>query len=155
MGHVRYSGHLDAPQDAAWDLATRPRRFPEWDPLFCGVIDDDQRLDRPGVAFRAVLRVAGRQLDGRVEVVAAECPRLLVLAGVAGNDLRLTWTWRFARLGRGVEVSVELDYVLADELAGDSADLLFVERSVGRSLRSAVENFTDLVQVRQLSTIPG
>lgn len=78
-----------------------------------------------------------------------------MLAGVAGNDLRLTWTWRFARLGRGVEVSVELDYVLADELAGDSADLLFVERSVGRSLRSAVESFTDLVQVRQLSTIPG
>lgn len=50
---------------------------------------------------------------------------------------------------------MELDYELADELAGDSADLLFVERSVGRSLRSAVENFTDLVQVRQLSTIPG
>ncbi|HEX8940621.1 MAG TPA: SRPBCC family protein [Candidatus Limnocylindrales bacterium] len=149
MGHVRYSGHVDGTEEAAWDLVTRSALYPEWDPLFCRVTPPAMPLDRPGASIDAVLRMAGRQISGHVEVAAAEPPDRLLLVGVAGEDVRLTWTWRVARLGRGIEVSVELDYELAEHIAGDVADLVFVERAVGRGVRAAVENLADLVQVRQ------
>ncbi len=154
MGHVRYSGHLDATPEAAWEVVVRPERYPDWDPLFCRVTDVAGALDRPGAAFRGVLRIAGRQLDARIEAISAERPRRLMLVGFAGPDLRFTWSWRFAPVGAGVEVSVELDYDLADNLAGDLADLLFVERSIGRSVRTAVENFGDLAKSLEASTAP-
>jgi uncharacterized protein YndB with AHSA1/START domain len=141
MGHVLQTGHIDAPPDKVFALATDAARIPEWNSSVIEVKDIIGSLDQVGSSYVSVLKLGGRPLEARWEVSGVERPRLLEFTGTAPGGGRATSKNRFESAGAGTELSIEVDYELPGGFAGSIADKLFVERAIERDVKHSVENF--------------
>lgn len=150
MGHVRLTGHVEAPIEHVFEMATRADRIPEYNPMMVEVSDVSGPLDQVGAQFRTVMRVGGRRIEGEVKVSQVERPTLITLTGTAPGGGRLTWSRRFTPAGTGTSAVVELDYELPGGLIGGLADRLFFEKAIEREARHSLENFNEIVAAEVL-----
>lgn len=150
MGHVRLTGHVEAPIERVFEMATRADRIPEYNPMMVEVSDVSGPLDHVGAHFKAVMRVGGRRIEGEMRLSQVERPTLVTLTGTAPGGGRLTWTRRFTPAGTGTSSIVELDYELPGGLIGGVADRLFFERAIEREARHSLENFSEIVAAEVL-----
>ena len=146
MAHIVTHFHVDAPPDRVFELGANAERIPEWNASVTEVKDVTGKLDHVGAAYTAVMKIAGRRLEGRWEVVKIERPSYTELRGSAPGGGRATLITRNTPAGGGCDCSGELDYELPGGFIGDLAFKLFAERSVERDVRHSNENFKAIIE---------
>jgi carbon monoxide dehydrogenase subunit G len=148
MGHMRMTEHLDAPIEKVWDLAIDPMRFPEWNVSLVEVEQVIGPKGHVGTNWHGAVRLMGRRMEGRTEVVESVRPTLQVLKGVGTAGGTFTWTNRFtpSPTGTGTDLESEWEYELPAGFIGGLVDKLFVEKAAERDMRHSTENFKALVE---------
>ncbi len=147
MGHVVNSIHIDAPAERVFELSIDAQRLPEWQNTVIEVKDVSGPLDRVGAGYTAVMKIAGRRLDGRWEVTRVEKPSYFEVTGTAPGGGRATVITRIEPAGDGTDSTVELDYELPGGFLGGFADKLFVERAIERDMKHSGENFKAICEM--------
>ena len=146
MGHVRKVVLIDAPPEGVWDVLRDADRLPEWNEELVAVKDVSGPLDHPGAGYTQVMSFAGRRVEGRFEVTAAEY--------LKGREIEATPPlMRYAR-GRdrlepregGTEVTVELDYELKGGAFGRLLDAVFLRRMMERTFERNGHNLKRLIE---------
>lgn len=140
MGHVRHSGHVDAPPDMVFAFGVDAKRAPEWNGSVVEVRDVTGPLDTVGAAYTAILKLGGRQLETRWEVRKVDKPTLLELTASSAKGGNATSTTTFEPAGKGTDVTIEVDYELPGGFVGGMADKLFVEKAIERDIKHSMEN---------------
>jgi polyketide cyclase/dehydrase/lipid transport protein len=141
MGHVRQMGHVDISPDRAFALTMDAKRDPEWNSSVVEVKDVTGMLDTVGAHYTAMLKLGGRQLETRWEVMKVEKPRLLEQEATSDRGGHATSTTTFEPAGGGTDITIEVDYELPGGFVGGMADKLFVERAIERDIKHSIENF--------------
>ena len=141
MGHVRHTGHIDAPPDRVFAMTIDATRDPEWNSSVVEVKDVTGLLDKAGASYTAMLKLGGRQLETRWEVVRVDKPRLIEQTATSAAGGRATSTTTFEPAAGGTDITIEVDYELPGGFVGGVADKLFVERAIERDVRHSMENF--------------
>lgn len=136
MSHLSTSIVVAAPPALVFDVVADPARSREWQTLVGEVGEIAGRPGGVGSSFVGSYRVAGRRVEGRFIVTAAERPSLLQLAGTTpGGWVR--WTTLFEPTTDGeTEVKVSLEYELPGELVRNLYGMLTghrLEREVERT----------------------
>jgi uncharacterized membrane protein len=150
MGHVRVSGHINAPIDQVWDLNATCERVPEWNVNVIEVKDCQGRLDRVGVKTTTVTRVMGRKIEGSAETTKADKPHAFAQKLVGAGGAKATVSVTYAEAGGGTDTTLELDYDLPVGMFAGIAEKL-VGGSIERDLRHSMENFKALCE----ATVPA
>jgi polyketide cyclase/dehydrase/lipid transport protein len=115
MSHLGTTLRVGAPPDAVFDLIADPLRNPEWQTMITEMGEVSGRPGGVGSSYVGFYRVAGRRIEGRFVVTAAERPTLHQAAGTTrGGWAR--WTTMIEATDDGCEVRVDLEYELPDEL---------------------------------------
>ena len=115
MSHLSTTIHVEASPEAIFDLIADPSRAPEWQTLLAGMGEISGRSGGVGSSYSGFYRVAGRRIEARFVVTAAERPRIHQVAGTArGGWVR--WTTFIDPAGSGAEVRVTLEYELPGEI---------------------------------------
>jgi ligand-binding SRPBCC domain-containing protein len=141
MGHVRHTGHVDAPLDMAFAFGSDATRAAEWNNSVIEVKDVSGTLDKVGASYTAMLKLGGRPLETRWEVSRVEKPTLLELTASTPKGGRATSITTFESAGQGTDMTIEVDYELPGGFVGGMADKLFVERAIERDIKHSMENF--------------
>jgi uncharacterized membrane protein len=150
MGHVRVSGHINAPIDQVWDLNATCERVPEWNVNVIEVKDCQGRLDRVGVKTTTVTRVMGRKIEGSAETTKADKPHAFAQKLIGAGGAKATVSVTYAEAGGGTDTTLELDYDLPVGMFAGIAEKL-VGGSIERDLRHSMENFKALCE----ATVPA
>lgn len=148
MGQVTYTQRVDAPPERVFELGLKAERIPEWFHSIVEVKDVTGPLDHIGAAYTALMKIGGRPLEVRWEVVKIDKPTYSELKGTAPGGGWATYSAKNEPAGTGTEVSLELRYELPGGFLGQFADKLFVERAIERDLKHAAENFKALVEAK-------
>lgn len=120
MSHLSTTLRVGATPETVYDLIADPSRAPEWQTLLAGLGEISGRPGEVGSSYSAFYRVAGRRMEARFVVTAAERPRIHQSAGTTrGGWAR--WTTMIEPAGSGAEVRISLEY----ELPGDAVGSLF------------------------------
>ena len=120
MSHLSTMIRVEAPPETVFDLIADPSRAPEWQTLLAELGEISGRPGGVGSSYSAYYRVAGRRVEARFVVTAAERPRIHQAAGTTrGGWAR--WTTMIDPAGAGAEVRITLEY----ELPGDAIGSLF------------------------------
>ena len=125
MSHLATTIRVDAPADVIYDIVADPARGPEWQTLVSELGEISGRPGGVGSSYVGYYRVAGRRLEGRFIVTAAERPTLHQVAGTTrGGWAR--WTTMIEPVDRGAasEVRVTLEYELPGEIVGSLFGML-------------------------------
>jgi uncharacterized membrane protein len=141
--------HYEVPIEQVWDLALDYRRYPEWNVGYEEITGVTGPPDQVGTKIHGVMRLLGRRMEGTGEVTHVERPRHLRIAG-KGPAGTVTTEYRFTPAGKGTDAEVEIEYDVPAGYFGKVADKLFVERSVERTLRHSLDNFTALLEAEAL-----
>lgn len=149
MGDVKYTYRIDAPPERVFDFGLITERFPEWNASLNEVKDISGPLDRVGATYTALMRVGGRPLETRWEVVRFERPSYFELKGTTpgGSARQIS---RLEPIGAGTEVFFELHYELPGGFLGQFADKLFVERAIERDVKHSADNYKAIVEAEVL-----
>ena len=81
MSHLATTLSVEAPPHALYDVIADPARSPEWQTLIAEMGRISGRPGGIGSSYVGYYRVAGRKLEGRFVVTAAERPVLHQLNG--------------------------------------------------------------------------
>lgn len=124
MSHLSTTVRVDAPADLVYDIVADPARGPEWQTLVSELGEVSGRPGGVGSSYVGYYKVAGRRLEGRFIVTAAERPTLHQAAGTTrGGWAR--WTTLIEPGGeRMCEVRVSLEYELPGEVVGSLFGML-------------------------------
>ena len=115
MSHLSTTIHVDAPPEIVFDLIADPSRAPEWQTLLADMGEISGRPGGVGSSYSGFYRVAGRRLEARFVVTAAERPGIHQAAGTArGGWVR--WTTFIEPADGGAAVRVSLEYELPGEI---------------------------------------
>jgi uncharacterized membrane protein len=150
MGHVRVSGHINAPIDQVWDLNATCERVPEWNVNVIEVRDCQGRLDRVGAKTTTVSRVMGRKIEGSAETTRADKPHAFAQKLTGAGGAKATVSVTYAEAGGGTDATVELDYDLPMGMFAGIAEKL-LGGSIERDLHHSMENFKALCE----ATVPA
>jgi Polyketide cyclase / dehydrase and lipid transport len=127
MSHLSTTIHVVAPPEIVYDIVADPARAPDWQTLIAEMGDISGRRGGVGSSYIGYYRVAGRRLQGRFVVTAAERPTLHQAAGTTrGGWAR--WTTILAPTPGGTEVRVSLEYELPGEIVGSLFGVLTGKR---------------------------
>ena len=144
MSHLSTAIVVQAPPALVYDFVADPVNGRQWQTLVGEVGEIAGRPGGVGSSYVGHYRVAGRRVEGRFIVTAAERPSLLQLAGTTpGGWVR--WTTLFAPVGDGTELKVGLEYELPGELVRNLYGMLTghrLEREFDRTyerLKTVVE----------------
>lgn len=151
MGHVVNSIHIDAPPERVFELISDARRFPEWGTNVIEVKDVSGPQDRVGASYTAVMRFAGRRMEGRWEITRVEKPSYVEQKGTALGGGDATAINRLEPAGGGTDITFELDYELPGGFVGDLADRLFVERAIERGVKHNGDNLKAICEAEVLA----
>ena len=123
MSHLSTTLHVDARPEIVFDLIADPSRSPEWQKLNVELGEISGRPGGVGSSYSGYYHVAGRRIEARFVVTAAERPEIYQVAGTArGGWAR--WT-TFVEPGEGgADVRVSLEYELPGEIVGSLLGLL-------------------------------
>jgi ribosome-associated toxin RatA of RatAB toxin-antitoxin module len=124
MSHLSTTVRVEASAEVVYDIVADPARGPEWQTLISELGEVSGRPGGVGSSFVGYYRVAGRRLEGRFVVTAAERPTLHQAAGTTrGGWAR--WTTKIEPVPDGTcEVHVSLEYELPGEIVGSLFGLL-------------------------------
>jgi hypothetical protein len=115
VSHLSTTIHVDASPETAFDLIADPSRAPEWQTLLADMGEISGRPGGVGSSYSGYYRVAGRRIEARFVVTAADRPRIHQAAGTArGGWVR--WTTFIDDADGGAEVRVTLEYELPGEI---------------------------------------
>jgi uncharacterized protein YndB with AHSA1/START domain len=145
MSHLSFTVRVDAPPDLVFDVLADPARAPEWQTLMTELGDVAGRPGGVGTSFVGYYRVAGRRLETRFVVTAAERPTLIQLAGTTrGGWAR--WTTLIEPVeGGGSELRASLEYELPGEVVGGLFGLVTGGR-IRLELERTYENLRRVVE---------
>jgi len=117
MSHLATTIRVAAPPEIVFDLIADPSRGPQWQTMISDMGEISGRPGGVGSSYIGYYRVAGRRLEGRFVVTAAERPTLHQAAGTTrGGWAR--WTTMIEPVDGGSEVKVDLEYELPGEMIG-------------------------------------
>jgi hypothetical protein len=123
MSHLFTMLTVAAPAEAVFDLVADPVRSPEWQTLLIEMGPISGRPGGVGSSYLGYYRVAGRKLEGRFVVTAAERPSLHQVNGTTtGGWTR--WTTMIEPDGDRSAVRVTLEYELPGEILGSLFGML-------------------------------
>jgi uncharacterized protein YndB with AHSA1/START domain len=123
MTHLTTAILVDAPPEVVFDLVADPARGPEWQTLVTEMGAIAGRPGGIGSSYVGYYRLAGRRVEGRFVVTAAERPTLLQVAGTTrGGWAR--WTTIIEPSVDGSLVRASLEYELPGEIVGSLFGLL-------------------------------
>lgn len=115
MSHLSTTVAVAAPARLVFDIVADPSRGPDWQTLVDGLGEISGRPGGVGSSYVGYYRVAGRRLEGRFVVTAAERPSLHQVAGTTpGGWVR--WTTLIEEVPGGCELRVTLEYELPGEI---------------------------------------
>lgn len=133
MIHVQHSAVAAIPLDIAFAYVDDHRTVPEWMFGISRFEPVGAQVSGLGALFDATMRIGPKSLDSRVEVVAWERDRTIVLSAVSG--FRTSSSWSFTDLGDGhSRLDVDFGYELPGGLAGRALGML-IEPAVGTAVR--------------------
>jgi hypothetical protein len=138
MSHQTTTVHVEASPEVIFDLVADPARGPEWQTL---VTDMGGIAGRPGgigSSYVGYYRLAGRRVEGRFVVTAAERPKLLHVAGTTRGGWA-HWTTLIESTGEGSLVRASLEYELPGDILGSVLGLLAGNR-IDQELRRTYAN---------------
>jgi hypothetical protein len=119
MSHLSTTVRVEAPADVVFDIVSDPIRGPEWQTLVTDVGDVSGRPGGVGSSYVGYYKLAGRRVEGRFVITAAERPTLLQAAGTTrGGWTRWTTIIEALDDGAASKVSVSLEYELPGEMVG-------------------------------------
>jgi uncharacterized protein YndB with AHSA1/START domain len=117
MSHLATTIRVAAPPEIVFDLVADPSRGPQWQTMISDMGEISGRPGGVGSSYIGYYRVAGRRLEGRFVVTAAERPTLHQAAGTTrGGWAR--WTTMIEPVEGGSEVRVDLEFELPGEMIG-------------------------------------
>ena len=124
MSHLSTTIRVETPADVVFDIVADPLRGPEWQTLIAELGEVSGRPGGVGSSYTGYYRVAGRRLEGRFIVTAAERPTLHQAAGTTrGGWAR--WTTKIEPIDGGAcDVHVSLEYELPGEVLGSLLGML-------------------------------
>jgi ribosome-associated toxin RatA of RatAB toxin-antitoxin module len=124
MSHLSTTIRVEAPAEVVFDIVADPVRGPEWQTLISELGEVSGRPGGVGSSYTGYYKVAGRRLEGRFVVTAANRPTLHQAAGTTrGGWAR--WTTKIEPLEGGAsEVHVSLEYELPGEVLGSLFGML-------------------------------
>ena len=144
MSHLSTTIHVGAPPEVVFDLVADPSRGPEWQTLVAEMGEVSGRPGGVGSSYVGFYRLAGRKLEGRFVVTAAERPTLHQVAGTTrGGWAR--WTTMIRAAGAGSELRVSLEYELPGEIIGSLFGVLTGGR-LDHEFRKTYANFKQIVE---------
>lgn len=115
MSHLSTTIHVEASPEIVFDLIADPSRASEWQTLLADMGEISGRPGGVGSSYSGFYRVAGRRIEARFVVTAADRPRIHQAAGTArGGWVR--WTTFIDPAGGGADVRVSLEYELPGEI---------------------------------------
>ena len=123
MSHLSTTLHVDASPEIVFDLVADPARAPEWQTRLAAMGEISGRPGGVGSSYTGYYGVAGRRLQGRFVITAAERPRIHQAAGTTrGGWTR--WTTFIEPADEGSNVRVSLEYELPGEPLGSLFGML-------------------------------
>jgi len=123
MSHLATTIRVAAPPEIVFDLIADPSRGPQWQTMVSDMGEISGRPGGVGSSYIGYYKVAGRRLEGRFVVTAAERPTLHQTAGTTrGGWAR--WTTMIEPVDGGSEVRVDLEYELPGEMIGSLFSML-------------------------------
>ena len=123
MSHLSTTLNVGAPPEIVFDLIADPSRGPEWQKLLVELGEISGRPGGVGSSYSGYYHVAGRRIEGRFVVTAAERPKIYQAAGTArGGWAR--WTTYIEPAASGSSMRVSLEYELPGEIVGSLLGLL-------------------------------
>lgn len=137
MSHLSTTVRVEAPSEVVYDIVADPSRGSEWQTLIAELGDVAGRPGGVGSSYTGFYKLAGRKVEGRFIVTAAERPSLHQAAGTTrGGWAR--WTTMIEPLDGGVacEMRVSLEYELPGEVVGSLFGMLTGNRLEGEFKRS-------------------
>jgi len=137
MSHLSTTLRVEAPADVVYDIVADPARGPEWQTLVAELGAVAGRSGGVGSSYIGYYKLAGRRVEGRFIVTAAERPTLHVASGsTSGGWAR--WTTMITPLDDGAasEVRVSLEYELPGEVLGSLFGMLTGNRLEAEFKRS-------------------
>jgi hypothetical protein len=144
MSHLGTTFRVVAPPEVVFDLVADPSRATEWQTMISDMGKISGRPGGVGSSYVGYYRVAGRRLEGRFVVTAAERPNLHQAAGTTrGGWAR--WTTMIEPVEGGSEVRVDLEYELPGEIIGSLFGKLTGNR-LGEELRKTYDNLRELAE---------
>jgi uncharacterized protein YndB with AHSA1/START domain len=144
MSHLSATVRVDASPETVFDIVADPARAPEWQSLVAEMLEMSGRPGGLGTSYVARYRVAGRRLETRFVVTAAERPTLLAVAGTTRGGW-VGWTTVIERAGDGSIVRASLEFELPGEIVGGLFGLLTGNR-VEREFRRTYANLKGLAE---------
>lgn len=144
MSHLATTIRVAAPPEIVFDLVADPSRGPEWQTMISDMGEISGRPGGVGSSYVGYYKVAGRRLEGRFVVTAAERPTLHQAAGTTrGGWAR--WTTMIEPVDGGSEVRVDLEYELPGEMIGSLFGKLTGNR-LEQELHKTYENLRKLAE---------
>ena len=125
MSHLSTTVRVEASAEVVYDIVADPARGPKLQTLVSELGEVSGRPGGVGSSYVGYYRVAGRKLEGRFIVTAAERPTLYQAAGTTrGGWAR--WTTMIVPLddNTAADVKVSLEYELPGEIVGSLFGLL-------------------------------
>lgn len=152
MSHLSTTIRVDAPPDVVFDVLADPARGPEWQTLMTELGDVAGRPGGVGTSFVAYYRVAGRRLETRFVVTAAERPKLIQLAGTTRGGWARWTTLIEPAEGGGSELRASLEYELPGEVIGGLVGFLTGSR-IKLELDSTYENLRRVAEAEARTVV--
>lgn len=138
MSHLSTTIHVEGSPETVFDLIADPSRGPEWQTLLAEMGEIAGRPGGVGSSYTGYYRVAGRRVQGRFVVTAAERPRFHQAAGTTrGGWAR--WTTTIDPADGGADVHVSLEFELPGEVVGSLFGLL-TGAGIGRAFHRTYAN---------------
>ncbi len=123
VSHLSTTLHVEASPEIVFDLIADPSRGPEWQKVLVELGEISGRPDGIGSSYTGYYQIAGRRIEGRFVVTAAERPRIYQSAGTArGGWAR--WTTFIEPADGGTNLRVTLEYELPGEIVGSLLGML-------------------------------
>lgn len=150
MSHLSTTIRVGATPETVFDILADPLRGPEWQTLMTELGDVAGRPGGVGTSYVGYYRVAGRRLETRFVVTAAERPTLVQFAGTTrGGWVR--WTTLIEPDRDGSELRASLEYELPGEIIGG----LFGFLTGGRIKVELERTYENLRRVAEAESTPG
>ena len=144
MSHLGTTFRVAAPPEIVFDLIADPSRGPEWQTMVSDMGEISGRPGGVGSSYIGYYKVAGRRLEGRFVVTAAERPSLHQAAGTTrGGWAR--WTTMIEPVDDGSQVRVDLEYDLPGEMFGSLFGKLTGNR-LEQELQKTYDNLRKLAE---------
>jgi hypothetical protein len=144
MSHLSTTFRVAASPDIVFDLIADPARGPEWQTMITELGEISGRPGGVGSSYVGYYKVAGRRIEGRFIVTAAERPTLHQAAGTTrGGWAR--WTTMIEPIDEGSEVRVDLEFELPGEMLGSLFGMLTGNR-LEQEFRRTYDNLRELAE---------